>query len=188
MNYLVETKLEYTLQLINILSPFIYDGIQSLYDEASKIAKENDELKIFQSFLKQVPFWKYIIIEPEIKIILKESNCSDLLPQLLNAVIKSNIMILTNTPPEKKHTLKIPKKIDFKNFIHTSYIESAKIFYHNPYLFYDKYPLYDIKKNQRDALETIKTAISESIRKLLPLQYILNEYLQSDVKIEENFD
>ena len=111
MNYLVETKAEYTTQLINIIYPFIYDGIKSLYDEALKVAKDNEELKIFQSFLKKIPSWNPLILDSEITRILKDSDCTELLPQLLNAVIKSNIMVLTNTPPEKKHTIKLPKNI-----------------------------------------------------------------------------
>lgn len=180
MNYLVETKIEYTSQLINLLYPFIYDGIQSLYDEAIKVAPDNEELKIFQNFLKKIPSWPPLMLEMEVSRILKESECYDLLPQLLNAVIKSNIMVLTNTLPEKKHTIKLPKDINFQGFIHHAYIETAKNIYNNPYLFYHKYSLYDIKKNQRDAFDSIKNAIIESIRKILPLQYILKEYLGSD--------
>lgn len=191
MNYLVETKAEYTSQLINIVCPFIYDGIQSLYDEALKVARDNEELKIFQSFLKKIPTWNPLILESETTRILKDSECLDLLPNLLNAVIKSNIMVLTNTPPEKKYTIKLPKDIDFKKFIHFSYIETAKMIYNNPYLFYHKYSLYDIKKNQRDAQDNIKYSIHEAIRKLLPLQYILNEYLGENTPTmpkEQDFD
>lgn len=191
MNYLVETKAEYTSQLINIICPFIYDGIQSLYDEALKVARDNEELKIFQSFLKKIPTWNPLILESETTRILKDSECSDLLPNLLNAVIKSNIMVLTNTPPEKKYTIKLPKDIDFKKFIHFSYIETAKMIYNNPYLFYHKYSLYDVKKNQRDAQDNIKYSIHEAIRKLLPLQYILNEYLGENTPTmpkEQDFD
>ena len=189
MNYLVETKIEYTSQLINIITPYIYDGIQSLYDESIKVAIEGEELKVFQNFLKKIPTWSQNILETETNRILKDSECSELLPQLLNAVIKSNIMVLTNTPPEKKHNIKIPKDIDFHNFIHQSYIETAKTIYNNPYLFYHKYSLYDVKKNQRDAVENIKKSINESIRKMLPLQYILKEYIGPELNTQDdNFD
>jgi hypothetical protein len=149
MNYLVETKLEYTIQLINIITPLINDGIQSIYEDSIKVAKENEELKIFQSFLRKIPKWNQNILINETKRILNESNCKDLLPNLLNAVIKSNIMVLTNTTPDKKHTINIPKHIDFQMFIHYSYIETAKLIYNNPYLYFHKYSLFDIKKNQR---------------------------------------
>jgi hypothetical protein len=191
MNYLVETKKEYTTQLVNIISPFIFDGIQSLYEEACKVAKDNEELKIFQNFLKKIPSWNPLILESETGRVLKESSCEDLLPQLLSAVVKSNIMVLTNTPPERKHSIKLPKDIDFQRFIHFAYIETAKSIYENPYLFYHKFSVFDVKKNQRDARDTIKVSIHEAIRKLLPLQYILNEYLveESSAKPQEqDFD
>jgi len=37
-NFLVETKQEYTTQLINVLTPLIYEGIQSIYNEVIKIS------------------------------------------------------------------------------------------------------------------------------------------------------
>ncbi len=191
MNYLVETKKEYTTQLVNIISPFIFDGIQSLYEEACKVSKDNEELKIFQNFLKKIPSWNPLILESETARILKESNCEDLLPQLLSAVIKSNIMVLTNTPPERKQLIKLPKDIDFQRFIHFAYIETAKSIYENPYLFYHKFSVFDVKKNQRDARDTIKNSIHEAIRKLLPLQYILKEYLVEELTAkpqEQDFD
>lgn len=190
MNYLVETKKEYTTQLVNIISPFIFDGIQSLYEEACKVSKENEELKIFQSFLKKVPGWNNLILETETARILKESGCEDLLAQLLLAVIKSNIMVLTNTPPERKNSIKLPTDIDFQKFIHFAYIETAKSIYENPYLFYHKFSVFDVKKNQRDARDVIRTSINEAIRKLLPLQYILKEYLHEETprSKEDDFD
>ena len=67
MNYLVETKIEYTSQLINIIAPFIYDGIQSLYDEAVKVSRDNEELKIFQGFLAKIPTWNEQMISNDFK-------------------------------------------------------------------------------------------------------------------------
>ena len=40
MNFLVETKNEYTIQLINILSPHIFEGFESIYLESKKIIKK----------------------------------------------------------------------------------------------------------------------------------------------------
>ena len=47
MNYLVETKTEYTIQLTNILVPIIYEGISSIYEDALKVANQNEELKTY---------------------------------------------------------------------------------------------------------------------------------------------
>ena len=43
MNYLVDTKNEYTTQLINMISPFIYEGFTSIYNDAKKIIKKGEE-------------------------------------------------------------------------------------------------------------------------------------------------
>ena len=40
MNYLVETKTEYTIQLTNILAPIIFEGITSIYEDAIKLANQ----------------------------------------------------------------------------------------------------------------------------------------------------
>jgi hypothetical protein len=178
MNYLVEIKNEYTTQLINIITPLINEGIQSIYDDSLKVSRENEELKVFQNFLKKIPKWNTHIILNETKRILIESNNRDLLLKLLNAVIKSNINILSNTLSEKNKVI-IPKTITFELFIHNVYIETAKLIYNNPYLYFHKYSSFDIKKHQRESIENIKLAIHEAIRKLLPLKSILNEYLDN---------
>jgi hypothetical protein len=95
-------------------------------------------------------------------------------------------MILTNTHPSNKSSLKINTKFDFKEFIHNCYIESARIFYNNPYLFYHKQSIYDINRNQKDAKDNIKNAIIEAIRKMLPLKMIINEYLGNSFKDDSN--
>jgi len=186
MNYLVETKTEYTIQLTNILVPIIYEGIDSIYEDAIKIANQDEELKTFQIFLKKIPKWNNSLLENETKRILYISTCSELLQNLVNAVIKANIMILTNTHPSNKSSLKINTKFDFKEFIHNCYIESARIFYNNPYLFYHKQSIYDINRNQKDAKDNIKNAIIEAIRKMLPLKMIINEYLGNSFKDDLN--
>lgn len=177
MNFLVETKSEYTTQLINIITPFLYEGFQTIYDEALKISKSNDELKTFQTFLRRIPSWTTTIIQNESKRILIESEYRDILDDLLKAVIKSNIMLLTNTAPNKKNKLKIKFVIEFEKFIHCAYIESARSIFQNPYLFFHKYSQLELKRNQRESHEVIKTSVMEAIRKMLPINLILKEYL-----------
>jgi len=42
LNLFVETKNEYTTHLINILSPLIFEGIQSIYKDAQKTSNETE--------------------------------------------------------------------------------------------------------------------------------------------------
>ena len=45
-NYLQEIKKEYTIQLINMLTPPVYEGINSIYSEVKSIALPGEELKV----------------------------------------------------------------------------------------------------------------------------------------------
>ena len=131
MNYLVETKQEYTVQLINILAPLLYEGISSLYTEARNISTDNDVLKNFQSLLRSIPKLNIDLIKKEELRILNRSNCSDWLEDLVKAIIKSNIILLTTTSPN--YSLKYLKDetykhIEFSDFIHKCYIECGREF------------------------------------------------------------
>ena len=177
MNYLVEIKTEYTIRLTNILSIKINEGINAIYEEAVKSAKPKEELKVFQGFLKQVPSWPTTLLENEVKRIYETTECGpSILKQLVDAVIKANIMILSNSQEIENDVL-----IDFKDFIHNCYIETARNIYINPYLYYNKCSYYEKKQNERETIKLIKASIIEAIRKMLPLQIILKKYLGSNI-------
>jgi hypothetical protein len=182
MNFLVETKNEYTIQLINILSPHIYEGFESIYNESKKIIKKGEEkkvLKAFQQFIKRIPSWNTNLIENETTRIKTASRC-DFLQNLLKAVIKANIILLSNSNSNSYSKSVIEKKfldIPLSKFIHRCYVECARQFYNSPYLFYHDIRPIERKRNQRDCYDIIKTGIKEAIRKILPVQHILDKYL-----------
>ena len=74
----------------------VYEQSNAIYDDVNKI-NNKDELKLFQNLLRQIPSWNDYIINKETSRILKEADKGELIESLLQAVIKSNIMILTNT-------------------------------------------------------------------------------------------
>ena len=183
--YLVETKKEYTIHLINVLTPLIYEGIASIYEEA-KNNTADEELRLFQGLLRKIPSWNEYLIEQETNRIVKISSKGNIIEDLIKAVIKSNIMLLTNTPPDKKENIRINHDITTSKFIHNSYIEVARNIFQNPYLFYHKYNSFELKKNQREANEVIKKSIEQSIRKLLPMNIILQNYLGDSFEHQSN--
>lgn len=187
MNYLVETKNEYTIQLINLLTPHFYEGFDSIYDEAKNIIRKGEEkklLKTFQQFIKRIPSWNQHLIDTETNRIRTSCKC-DFLENLLKAVIKANIILLSNS----KKNMNIQKKyidIPMNKFIHKCYIECARQFYSSPYLFYHEIKSIDKKRNQRDSYDLIKSSIKEAIRKILPVQDILNTYLGENINMCED--
>jgi len=178
-NYLTEIKKEYTIQLVNMLTPEIYNGINSIYSEVKNIAKDGEELKIFQGFLMKIPTWGEQMINVEAARIKSVTQNAEIIDDLIKAVIQSNILLLTSTDlAEKQKVLKeFNINLNYNKFIHNVYIEVAKTFYNYPFLYFHKMPALEYKKNQLKAHKLIKEAIEEAIRKMLPLQLILKKYL-----------
>ena len=80
VSVLSEAKNEYSLRLVNILTPLILEGIKSILKEAWQLCLENDEevkyLMTFQNFLSRVTKWNQTIIDEETARILAKSGCS----------------------------------------------------------------------------------------------------------------
>jgi hypothetical protein len=199
---ITEIKSEYTIFLVNVLSPLIYEGINGMYNEAKKIEekfikaqkqKPNIEnpgvLKLFQKLLSNIPSLNNHHIENETIRLRDNSKIADIFDDLIRAVVKSNIVLLTYNASGKTCTLvkdRYHENIDIKDFIHKCYIECAKSFYNYPELFWHNYSTIDIQRNKRDAHKIIKKSINESIRKIIPMKLILEEYLSKDYIKEDN--
>ena len=191
---LVDAKFEYTKQLINILKNNLFQGIKKIYNDAKEYSIEHDEsdktLKKFQFYLSEIPKWNQEMILSQVSDILEKSKC-DWLEELITAVFVSHTRILTSInsgKAKKKINLNIPK-ID--HFIHQCYIDTARAFWKNPYLFDDTLNNYEYQRNRREAEGIIETSIQETIRKQLPVKHILKEYLGKDYETdneEENIE
>lgn len=186
---ITEIKKEYTNFLLDMLTPLLYEGIASIYDNCinqhEQLLKKNKYsnkaspgiLKIFQLHLKEIPSLNTHKIETETNRIKEASKCSSFFDELVKAIVKSNIILLSPAEYDDYH-----KKIVTSDFIHKCYIECAKNFYNNPHLFWHEYSSIQIKKNQKHIFKIIRKSIKNAIRKLLPLKYILDEYLNADYK------
>ena len=184
---LVDAKKEYTDQLINILRSPIYIGIQSIYNDAKTICtndnKPNDTLMTFQDLLSRIPKWSQDIINKEYSRILECSKC-DWIEDLLKVIYIAHIKVLTivnNPAKHKKINLKIPTG---NHFMHLCYIEIAREFWKNPYLFSDRVNKLEYQKNMKESENIIGNCIIETIRKQLPVRHILKEYFEDT--IDEN--
>lgn len=191
LNFLVETKNEYTTHLINILTPLIFEGLLSIYKEAQEIAGPDNVLKIFQTFLKRIPKWNQTIIEKETNRIINSSHSYGWLGDLIKATLKSNLVVLMYNPTVKTQTKfdnTFYQNVNVNDFIHKVYIECAREIWNNPYLLYHNYPPIEIKRNQRDCMCIIKDCIKEAIRKLLPVKHILQIYLGEEMELINDID
>ena len=185
LNFLVETKNEYTIHLVNILTPLIFEGIQSIYIESLNISNTDNVLKIFQSFLKRIPKWNSELINKEASRITNSTQSYGWLNDLVKATIKANLVILIYNPTVKTQTKmdnSFYQNINITDFIHKVYCECARELWNNPDLLFHNYPPLEIKRNQRQCLLIIKDCIREAIRKLIPVRHILKIYLGEDIQ------
>ena len=149
LNVLVGAKTEYTKQLVNMLTPRIYEGINSLYDGAKVDSQPAKVLISFQHQLSQIPKWTNDILQQEFARIQKITEC-DWIEDLVTAVFISHAKVLTSVKfngkePDQPIDLKIPNG---PQFIHKCYIQTARGFWKNPYLCYDyNLSAIDIQRN-----------------------------------------
>lgn len=180
MNTLTGGKQEWALELVQVLSPVILDGINSMYAESLKLCEETGEhskyLMTFQNFLARVPQWNNDMIKKECARIVEKSGCA-YLEDLIACVHIAHLKILTTIrtgKTQKKIEIDIPK---LEEFIHNVYIHCSRELYENMYLFKkDVEPLL-FQQNRKQLNNTINTAILDSVRRSIPVDQLLRAYL-----------
>ena len=186
---LIESKNEWCLRLLNIFTPCIIHGFNTILDEAYKLCIENNEynkyLITFQNLLSRVPKWNNQIIEDEKNRIINVSNCK-YIEDLITCVHILHLKALTCMrvgQKQKKINLDIPS---LDKFVHNVYINSARKLYVNVYLFEKNISPLEIQKNKREIELIIKECIMNTIQDSVPVEDILSKYLSES--LEEDCD
>jgi hypothetical protein len=182
-----ESKNEWGARLVTILAPLIIEGFKSIFEESFKLCKDNDEidkyLMTFQNFIARIPKWNPTIIEQEKQRIIEKSGCS-YLEDLVTCVHIIQLKILTSMrvgQKQKKIDINIPKLDDF---IHKSYINSARKIYKNVYLFEINIPPLQVQKHQRELELIIQECILNAVRESIPIENILRAYMDETLEEE----
>lgn len=197
---IVEIKTEYMMYLTDVLVPLIYEGIQSTYnyateqcDKLESLSRENPNIKnpgvikIFQSCLKEIPSLSANAIEIETRRIKEFSRCSEWFDDLVKAVVKSYIVLLTYNASGKTCKLvneKYHEKININEFVHKCYIECSVTFFNNPELFWTGHNKETMQTCKTMSYKYIRQSIIDAIHKMLPIKAILQEYLSNDYIVE----
>jgi len=184
---LSEAKNEYSANLVNILTPLLIQGLQSIFKEACSLCKDNDEydkyLMTFQNFLTRVPKWNQELIDNETKRIIQQSKCN-YLEDLLTCVHITQLKVLTSirvATKQKKIDIDIPKLSDF---IHKVYIKCARKCYSNVYLFETDIEPLTQQKNFRECETICKECILNTVRESMPVEKILRAYMDETTEEE----
>lgn len=202
---LVEAKRQYTRVLIGHLHPELYRGLQTIWRDcqrryakamadqaqsASAVLLDDDLAGVksvealFQRKLEEVPLWNTDVIRREYLAVIKNMRTRDMdeeakkrwFDNLLTAVFITHARVLSSvriTGTERDIPLKIPNG---RQFIFQCYVQCARRFYQKPQIFDDALPPTMLKDNLRDAYDTIKETIQDTIMFMLPTPEILAAY------------
>jgi hypothetical protein len=180
-----ESKNEWGSRLLTILTPHIVDGLKSIFDEALKLCKDNNEmdkyLMTFQNFITRIPKWNPTIIETERKRIVEKSGCN-YLEDLVTCVHIIQLKLLTAIrvgQKQRKIDVSIPKLDDF---IHKIYVNVARKVYKNVYLFEINIPPLQIQKHFRELEIIVQECILNTVRDSIPVESILQAYMDQTVE------
>ncbi|CAH6420188.1 Hypothetical protein MVR_LOCUS59 [uncultured virus] len=184
----LEIRNEYTEHLVDVLTPYIYEGLTSIYKHANETADQLNQqdkvLMIFQKLLQTISDWNQARIEQETTRIKQLSNTFDYLDNLVKAVAKSNIILLTySNTVSNVIAQNFYNTLTTSTLIHRCYTECGKYAHNFPYFFYHGFTELEYKRNQISVTKEIREGIIRATRKILPLSIILKEFLINSANI-----
>jgi hypothetical protein len=194
--YLVECKNEFNNYLSQVLAPHIFHGIRGMFKYAENVYDQIEQknkrgakisnpgvVNIFKKTLDGIKELNNHEIEEEYTRIKMKSGCSDFFDNLIKASFKSYVLFLTWDPKIEESIYTdnaIYDQISIKDFIHKCYIMSCEYFKENPELFYNS------RANKKDIFDIIKSCIEMAIKKSLPYNQILEDYLNIEFTKKNN--
>lgn len=187
-----EARNEWSARLINIVTPHIVNGFNTIFKDAYELCLENEEdekyLMTFQNFLTRIPKWNKELITKEVERLVETSECN-YLTELITCVHIIQLKALTSARvghKQQKIDIDIPK---LEQFIHNCYILVARKLYTNIYLFEADVSPLEKQKNNRELELITKECILNAIRDSIPIEQILRNYLdettEEDITVSE---
>ena len=186
-NVLNDSKNEWSILLINHITPHIIDGFRSIFNESVRICEENDELEkylmTYQNLLARIPKWNQSMITAENERIVKLCNCSyleDILTcvHIIQLKVLSCVRVGNDT---KKIKIDIP---DFATFLHNVYANISRKLYSSIYLFEIDIPSLEQQRRNREFELMVQTCIMNTIRDRIPVETLLRQFIDETQEVE----
>lgn len=195
--YLVETKNEFNNFVSDILVPHIYNGIKGMFKYSENVYSQLEEKRkrgssinnpgivtIFKKTLEGISGLNNHEIEEEYLRIKNNSGFVDWFDSLIKASFKSYVLFLTwdpQTSQSKYSDNKLYDDILIKDYIHKCYIISCNYFRDYPELFLNNY-----RTNKKEIFDIIKKCLEIAMKRSLPYNNIIEEYLSIDFTQKDN--
>jgi len=162
---LFEAKKEYTKQLADILTPYVFTTIARIF-EANRSK--------FRDSLRDVPNWNAgMIADKTQEIVNKYPQLQNLITAACVSYTKMLGSIRLNTRASSNVRVTIP---EVGPFIHSVYIYVAREFFYEPATL--------LKASRRMKHELVEDAIAQATREHVPIDQLLDAYLSPAVDTE----
>lgn len=184
-NLLPESKNEWSILLMNYVTPHIMDGFRSIFNESVQLCETNEEpekyLMTFQNLLTRIPKWNQQTIDIEKERIVKLCNCAYLEDLVVCVhIIQMKILSCVRVGSEtKKLNIDIP---DFGLFIHQVYTNVARKLYSSIYLFELEVSGLEKQKRTREFELLVQICIMNTIRDRIPVEALLRQYIDESTE------
>jgi len=166
------------------LIPHVADGFWSIYDNAKSACERNKQpdqmLRTFQNLLTQVPKWTAETLKKEVDRISAASKC-DYIEDLLLGVFVSYIRAFASLQQSQSEHVDIPfTRPSVEVFVHKFYVQSARVFWSNAYLFKTVGVSSEQQaRNRRDIDTMLIDTLNEVIDSFIPWKDISKAYFKS---------
>jgi len=166
------------------LIPHVADGFWSIYDNAKSACERNKQpdqvLRTFQNLLTQVPKWTADTLKKEVDRISAASKC-DYIEDLLLGVFVSYIRAFASLQQTQSEHVDIPfTRPSVEVFLHKFYVQSARVFWSNAYLFKTVGVSSEQQaRNRRDIDLMLADTLNEVIDSFIPWKDISKAYFKA---------
>ena len=184
-NILQESKNEWSILLMNYVTPHIMDGFRSIFNESVQLCDTNEEpekyLMTFQNLLTRIPKWNQQTIDLEKERIVKMCNCAYLEDLVVCVhIIQMKILSCVRVGSEtKKLNIDIP---DFGLFVHQVYTNVARKLYSSIYIFELEVSGLEKQKRTREFELLVQVCIMNTIRDRIPIEALLRQYIDESTE------
>lgn len=182
---------EYMVFMQDYLSPLVLNAFYNIYNDcwkyATKIKKPQKTLEFFQRAIGEIAEWPESILKEETEVIEKELPW---LSQVLKQILITNCLILVSVRvgdllPQVPFHFEIPPN---EKFVHRLFTKAASTFRGCVDLFDHTVEKRTRFTNQDRAEEIIARTIPSVIRRLIPLQKLVDEYFSKNHTSAQDFE
>lgn len=190
-NNIVDIKNFYVNYLISVLKSSLIDGINGLYDDIIKTKETKSisiqEIKMFKQALKDISFMEATEKIRMLVQIKDNTKTGEMLGNLVKAVFKSYIVLLTfNSTGKVVNSIKenFHNRIDVPEFIYRCYLEFSVLIFFNTDIFIKYHN--NIFNYSEQINEMVYSAIETAIYKMLPMSDIISNYINTSSSSEQD--